>query len=140
MKLPRELGDLPFGDSLTATDGALETEGHYDGLLFEGLSLEAANADHARFVECAFSDVTLDDVALRKSRLSDVWLRDVRLLSADLAGSSWLDGWFTGLAGGRGPGPCRQLPAGRVLGRQARLVELPRRHPDRRHVRPLPAA
>src|ERR1700744_1393075 len=100
MKLPRELGDLPFGDSLTAYDGApqeaLQDEGHYDGLLFEDLSLEGGNADHARFMECAFSDVTLDDVALRKSRLSDVWLRDVRLLSADLAGSSWLDGWFIG--------------------------------------------
>lgn len=99
MKLPRELGDLPFGGSLTATDGALETEGHYDGLLFGGLSLEAANADHARFVECAFSDVTLDDVTLRKSRLSDVWLRDVRLLSADLAGSTWLDATFVGCSG-----------------------------------------
>jgi uncharacterized protein YjbI with pentapeptide repeats len=103
MKLPRELGDLPFGDSLTPYDGAapdaLQDEGHYDGVLFEGLSLSVANANHTRFMECAFSDVTLDDVALRKSRLSDVWLRDVRLLSADLAGSSWLDGWFIGCSG-----------------------------------------
>jgi uncharacterized protein YjbI with pentapeptide repeats len=99
MKTPRELGDLAWGDSLTAADGALEVEGHYDGLLFEGLTLETENADHARFVECAFTDVTLDDVKLRKSRLSDVWLRDVRLLSADLAGSSWLDAAFVGCSG-----------------------------------------
>ena len=99
MKLPRELGDLPFSDSLTVHDGELEDEGHYDGVLFEGLSLAGSNADLARFVECAFSDVTLDDVALRKARLSDVWLRDVRLLSADLAGSSWLDTTFVGCAG-----------------------------------------
>jgi uncharacterized protein YjbI with pentapeptide repeats len=99
MKLWRELSDLPFSDSLTAHDGQLEDEGHYDGILFEGLSLEGSNADLARFVECAFSDVTLDDVALRKARLSDVWLRDVRLLSADLAGSSWLDSTFIACSG-----------------------------------------
>src|SRR5579871_1990057 len=103
MKPPRELGDLPFGDSLTSYDGpvqgALQYEGHYDGVLFEGLALAGSNADHARFMECAFCDVTLDDVSLRKSRLSDVWLRDVRLLSADLAGSSWLDATFIGCSG-----------------------------------------
>jgi uncharacterized protein YjbI with pentapeptide repeats len=99
MKLPRELGDLPFGDSLTAYDGPIEDEGHYDGILFESQSLEGSTADHARFVECAFTDVTLDGVRLRKSRLSDVWLRDVRLLSADLAGSSWLDATLLGCSG-----------------------------------------
>ena len=99
MKLRRELSDLPFSDSLTAHDGELEDEGHYDGILFEGLSLAGSNADFARFVECAFSDVTLDDVALRKARLSDLWLRDVRLLSADLAGSSWLDSTFIACSG-----------------------------------------
>ena len=99
MKLPREPGDLPFGDSLTASDGVLEDEGHYDGVLFSGLSIEGAHADLSRFMECAFADVTLDDVALRKARLSDVWLRDVRLLSADLASSTWMDGTFIACAG-----------------------------------------
>ena len=99
MKLPRELGDLPFGNSLTTHDGDLEDEGHYDGVLFSGLTFEGSNADLSRFVECAFSDVTLDDVALRKARLSDLWLRDVRLLSADLAGSSWLDSTFIACSG-----------------------------------------
>jgi len=99
MKLPRELGDLPFGDSLTAHDGGLDIDGHYDGVLFSGLTFTGASADHARFVECAFTDVTLDDVTLRKARLSDLWLRDVRLLSADLAGSSWLDSTFLACSG-----------------------------------------
>ena len=99
MKLPREPGDLPFGDSLTVSDGVLEDEGHYDGVLFSGLSIEGAHADLSRFMECAFADVTLDGVALRKARLSDVWLRDVRLLSADLASSTWMDGTFIACAG-----------------------------------------
>jgi uncharacterized protein YjbI with pentapeptide repeats len=99
MKLRRELSDLPFSGSLTACDGELEDEGHYDGVLFEGLSLEGSHANLARFMECAFSDVTLDDAALRKARLTDVWLRDVRLLSADLSGSSWLDGTFIACSG-----------------------------------------
>lgn len=99
MKLRRELSDLPFSGSLTAHSGDLEDEGYYDGLLFSAVSLAGSNADHTRFMECAFSDVTLDDVALRKARLSDVWLRDVRLLSADLAGSGWLDATFIGCSG-----------------------------------------
>jgi uncharacterized protein YjbI with pentapeptide repeats len=99
MKLRRELSDLPFSGSLTAHEGDLEDEGHYDGVLFSQVSLAGSNAGHSRFVECAFSDVTLDNVALRKSRLSDVWLRDVRLLSADLAGSSWLDATLIGCSG-----------------------------------------
>ena len=99
MKLPRELGDLPFGDSLTAHEGGLEDEGHYDGVLFSGVTFAGLNADLSRFMECAFTDVTLDDVALRKARLSDVWLRDVRLLSADLAGSNWLDSTFIACSG-----------------------------------------
>jgi uncharacterized protein YjbI with pentapeptide repeats len=99
MKLPREPGDLPFGASLTASDGVLEDEGHYDGVLFSGLTFEGSNADLARFMECAFADVTLDQVALRKARLSDVWLRDVRLLSADLASSGWVDSTFIACSG-----------------------------------------
>ncbi|HEY0717536.1 MAG TPA: pentapeptide repeat-containing protein [Streptosporangiaceae bacterium] len=99
MKLRRELNDLPFSGLLTACDGELEDEGHYDGVLFSGMTLEGSEADLARFVECAFSDVTLDGVALRKARLSDVWLRDVRMLSADLAGSSWLDSTFLACSG-----------------------------------------
>ena len=49
-------------------------------------------------MECAFSDVTFEDVTARRSRFSDVWLRDVRLLSVDLAETTWLDATFTGCA------------------------------------------
>ena len=49
-------------------------------------------------MECAFSEVTLENVTARRSRFSDVWLRDVRLLSVDLAESAWLDATFVGCA------------------------------------------
>ena len=39
-----------------------------------------------------------DGVPRRFSRLSDVWLRDVRLLSADLTETSWVDATFLGCA------------------------------------------
>src|SRR6201995_3599224 len=99
MKLPREPGDLPFGDSLTVSDGVLEDEGHYDGVLFSELAIGATHAELSLFIECIFADVTLDGGALRKARLSDVWLRDVRLLSADLASSTWMDGTFIACGG-----------------------------------------
>ena len=98
MKLPRELGDLPYADALSTYEGDLAAGGHYDGCLFEGTSFTGARADNGRFVECAFSGVALDDISARRSRLSDVWLRDVRLLSADLAESTWLDATFLGCA------------------------------------------
>jgi uncharacterized protein YjbI with pentapeptide repeats len=45
-------------------------------------------------MECAFTQVTFDGGSLRRSRLSEVWLRDVRLVATDLAESDWLDAAF----------------------------------------------
>ena len=58
----------------------------------------SARADNGHFMECAFTEVTLEDVNARRSRFSDVWLRDVRLLSVQLAATSWLDATFIGCA------------------------------------------
>ena len=60
MKLRRELSDLPFAGALTPHEGNLSAEGHYDGSHFTGGSTySGTRADGARFMECAFSDVTL---------------------------------------------------------------------------------
>ena len=94
MKLPSEPGDLPYADALISYEGDLAPGEHYDGCLFTGTVFTATRADSDRFVECAFCDMALENVSMRRSRFSDVWLRDVRLLSADLAESTWLDATF----------------------------------------------
>ena len=99
MKLRREMSDLPFAGALTPHEGDLAAGGHYDGSHFTGgTTYTGARADGGRFMECAFSEVTLENVTARRSRFSDVWLRDVRLLSVDLAESAWLDATFVGCA------------------------------------------
>jgi uncharacterized protein YjbI with pentapeptide repeats len=96
--LHRELADLPFFSVLTPHESAPEAGETYDGSHFADAIFTDAGAGSSRFMECAFSGVTFDGLQARKSRFSDVWLRDVRLLSADLAESSWLDATFLGCA------------------------------------------
>ena len=99
VELRRELSDLPFAGALAPHDGDLRIDGHYDGCHFTGGTVfTSARADNGRFVECAFTEVTLEDVNARGSRFSDVWLRDVRLLSVELAATTWLDATFIGCA------------------------------------------
>ena len=95
----RELSDLPFAGALVPHDGDLAIDGHYDGCHFTGGTVfTSARADNGHFMECAFTEVALEDVNARGSRFSDVWLRDVRLLSVELAATTWLDATFIGCA------------------------------------------
>jgi uncharacterized protein YjbI with pentapeptide repeats len=99
MTLHRELSDLPFAAALTLFErGSLAAGDTYDSCHFDGVAFGDAEINGSRFIECAFSDVTFDGLGGRKSRFSEVWLHDVRFLSADLADSSWLDATFLGCA------------------------------------------
>ncbi|HEY3879082.1 MAG TPA: pentapeptide repeat-containing protein [Trebonia sp.] len=103
MKSPRALDDLPFSAELrpfpgaSGAGGSLEPEGDYDRVLFSGSQFTDANADGARFVECAFAGgAGFDGGRLRRARLSDVWFGETRLVAADLAETSLTDAWFSG--------------------------------------------
>jgi uncharacterized protein YjbI with pentapeptide repeats len=103
MKSPRSVDDLPFAPELqpfpAAGDpgGTLEPEGDYDRVLFSGPVFTEAEADRARFVECAFTGGTgFDGGRLRRARLSDVWFGESRLVAADLAETALTDVWFNG--------------------------------------------
>jgi uncharacterized protein YjbI with pentapeptide repeats len=80
---------------------SIEFDGDYDGLLIsdasagEGTLAEVAGSG-TRFVECAITGLTFDGGTLRKSRLSDVWLGETRLVAVDLAESSLIDTWLSG--------------------------------------------
>jgi uncharacterized protein YjbI with pentapeptide repeats len=96
---PQTLDDLRFASELAAfpQPSSLEFDGDYDRVLFAGHTFSDASAGGARFTECAFTDGTgFDGGQLRRSRFSDVWFGQVRLVAADLAESSLTDAWFSG--------------------------------------------
>jgi uncharacterized protein YjbI with pentapeptide repeats len=93
---PRELADLPYAAMLTPHSGGLAAHGQYDTVRFGELTFDEPSAANAKFLECAFTQVSFQGGQLRRSRFSDVWLRDVRLTGTDLAETSWLDATIIG--------------------------------------------
>jgi uncharacterized protein YjbI with pentapeptide repeats len=90
----QELSELPFASSLLPLDGGWWPDETYDAVHVDGETLAGANAVGSRFMECAFTQVTFDGGNFRQARLSDVWLREVRLVAPDLSQSDWLDAAF----------------------------------------------
>ncbi len=86
-----ELADLPFADALEPHRGGLTLGGTHDCAHFDGITFDAPDAADSRFLECAFTRASFQGGMLRRSRFSDVWLRDVRLTGTDLAETSWTD-------------------------------------------------
>jgi uncharacterized protein YjbI with pentapeptide repeats len=86
-----ELADLPYAAHLTAHAGDLTSDEDYDTVLFERLDLDEPDAPNAKFLECAFSKVSMAGGRLQRSSLRDVWMRDVRLTGTSLVETSWLD-------------------------------------------------
>jgi len=87
----RELADLPFAAALEPHPGPLAPAELYDCAHFDRLDLDAPDATGSRFLECAITGVSVQGGHLRGAQLTDVWLRDVRLIAADIAESTWLN-------------------------------------------------
>ena len=85
------LADLPYAGILKPHQGDLAPDEDYEGIHFDGLDLDAPQAPGSRFMECAFTQVTMQDGQLRRARFNDVWLRGVRLTATELADSSWIE-------------------------------------------------
>lgn len=99
MQSPKTVDDLRFAAELHAfgSDETLEYDGDYDRVLFAGQSFPDVDAAGSRFTECAFTDGTeFDRGRLRRSRLTDVWFGQTRLVAVDLAESSLTDAWLNG--------------------------------------------
>ena len=92
----RELADLPFAAVLTPGRDELAPDGAYDGVHFDQVSFDEPQAPSSRFIECAFTGVTVQGGRLPRARFSDVWLRDVRLVTTGLAQTDWVDVTFAG--------------------------------------------
>ena len=90
----RELSDLPFAAVLATHEGGLASAEQYECAHFDGLTFEGGDAGGSGFVECAFTQVSVQDAKLRRARFSDVLLRDVRLIATSLAETGWADVTF----------------------------------------------
>ena len=55
----QDVADLPFAAALTPHRGGLGAGGDYDGVHFDQLSFDEPQAASSRFIECAFTGVTL---------------------------------------------------------------------------------
>jgi uncharacterized protein YjbI with pentapeptide repeats len=86
-----ELADLPFAAALRPYTGGLQPDGDYDCVHVDQAAFDGANAANSRFLECAFTRVSFHGGGLQRSRLTDVWLRDVRLTGTSLAETDWTD-------------------------------------------------
>jgi uncharacterized protein YjbI with pentapeptide repeats len=91
-----DLADLPFAAVLQTHRGDLAPGEAYEGAHFDQLDLGQPDAHGSRFLECAFTAVSIQDGQLRRAQFTDVWLRDVRLISTTLAESSWVGAEITG--------------------------------------------
>jgi uncharacterized protein YjbI with pentapeptide repeats len=87
----QDVADLPFAATLAPHAGGLAPGTEYDGLHFDQLSLDEPRAASSRFIECAFTRVSLQGGRLQRARFTDVLLRDVRLIATGLAETRWTD-------------------------------------------------
>ena len=90
-----ELADLPFAAHLTPAPDGLAHDAAYDGAHFDQRTIAEPQAVSSRFIECAFTGVTIQGGRLERSRFSDVWLSDTRLVATSLAQTHWLDVTFS---------------------------------------------
>ncbi|HEV2376955.1 MAG TPA: pentapeptide repeat-containing protein [Streptosporangiaceae bacterium] len=94
----QELSDLPFADALTVHSGDLEPNGDFDCVHFDQLELGDIDESRARFLECAFTQVSFGETRLRNATFNSVWLRDVRMTATVAAEGFWTDCVLTGCA------------------------------------------
>jgi uncharacterized protein YjbI with pentapeptide repeats len=93
---PRELADLPYADALTPHQGGLSASHDYDTVLFDKSAFDEPDAPSSKFLECAFTGVSVQGGRLRRCRFIDAWLKDVRFTLTDLAETQWSDATFAG--------------------------------------------
>jgi uncharacterized protein YjbI with pentapeptide repeats len=89
---PREIADLPYAAALTP--GGLGGGADYDTVHFDRADLDDPDASGARFLECAFTGVSVQGGRFRRSRFIDVWLEATRMVVSDFAETQWTDVTF----------------------------------------------
>jgi len=119
------LADLPYASALTPHQGDLAAEEDYEGAHFDKLDFDAPRAPGSRFLECAFTQVTVQDGRLRRARFNDVWLDGVRLTATELTDSSWIEATIIGSLAAGGDRARVTAASGHLPRLQAARGELP---------------
>jgi uncharacterized protein YjbI with pentapeptide repeats len=92
----QEIADLPYAAALRPHQGGLAPGGEYDAAHFDQIACDDPDAPNTIFLECAFTQVSVQGGRLRRARFSDAWFRDVTLMGTDLVQTSWVDVTFIG--------------------------------------------
>ncbi|KPI17219.1 hypothetical protein OK074_8194 [Actinobacteria bacterium OK074] len=78
--------------SLEAYDGGeLEPDGDYDGFEFRDVDFVGQDGEGARFMDCALTGCALDETGLKRARVLDSVLRDIRGVGTDLSDATLRD-------------------------------------------------
>jgi uncharacterized protein YjbI with pentapeptide repeats len=84
--------EVALPETLTAFAGtSLEPRGDYDAVRFAGLDFAGQAADDAGFLGCWLERCGLDGVSMRRARISECRLDELRAASLDAADSVWRD-------------------------------------------------
>jgi uncharacterized protein YjbI with pentapeptide repeats len=73
------------GSRLTPFEGDLEPDEDYEALRFADTTFDEAAAGGCHFLDCAFVSTSFSGGRLRKSRFTDVTLREVRFVATELS-------------------------------------------------------
>lgn len=76
--------------------GSLEPEGDYELLTFDDLDLSGQEATSSRFLDCALTRCTLDDVRLVDAHLIETTITEARGVTLEVADATWRDVTLTG--------------------------------------------
>ena len=91
LRAVQELQDLAYAEDLSPFRGALKREPMIELALFSDLELEDVDVGNTRFLECAFTDTVITGGSFRRTRLSEVWMRRMRILNLDFGECVWDD-------------------------------------------------
>jgi uncharacterized protein YjbI with pentapeptide repeats len=86
------------GHGLIPFEGDLEPDGDYEGLRFAEATFDETVAGGCHFLDCSFVRTSFSGGRLRKSRFTDVFMREVRFVATDLAETGWQDTTLDGCA------------------------------------------
>ena len=89
---PEPPSDIELPVTMTPFPGvALAPHGDYDAVHFAGLDLAGQSADDAAFLGCRLGRCGLDGVSMRRARIAECLLDELRATSVDAADSIWRD-------------------------------------------------
>src|SRR5258706_11716253 len=91
MAAPQSLEELAYASYLQEHGEPLTRDGNYTEVHLADVELEHFEAGNAKFIESAFTGVSLTDGGLERSRFSDVWLSRNRWVGLRLVDAEWLD-------------------------------------------------